>query len=86
MKNDDLPEIISKIKNEVEMLDDVALIDRWILFSVASPHDRIISGDRDVLERGVLETVLIRRLGINFEEIIERRRRRLARQREQAGQ
>lgn len=79
MKTSELPEIISKIKSEIEIMDDTHLLDRWISFSLYSPRDRILSGDRDVLERGVLETVLIRRFGINFDEVVERRRRRVAR-------
>lgn len=78
MKIDESLETIIQIKIELENLDNDDLLDRWISFSIAPPMDRIIGGDKDVLERGILEIALIRRFGMNYSEIVERRRRRMA--------
>jgi hypothetical protein len=79
MKIDDLSNSINQIKIEVEGLSDADLLSRWIGFSPSSPRDRVTSGDRDVLERGILENTLIRRFGINFEEVIKRGKKKRVR-------
>ena len=70
MKSTEQSPIVIRMREELERLDDTALLDRRIA-QEGSPRIEELS----LFESGMLEAALIQRFGVDYREAVEKRRK-----------